>query len=84
MNLNFLTKDIAITHVNINYDQIINILNQNEKKFEKVFYRPHLTMKIPIDLNDVSTNDLYLIKKIIINKIWPHIDDFSKKLNFIC
>ena len=38
MNLNFLTKDIAITHVDINYDQIINILNQNEKKFEKVFY----------------------------------------------
>ena len=66
MNLNFLTKDIAITHIDINYNNIIDTLDKNNTQFEKVFYRPHLTMKIPIDLNDTDTKSLYLIKKIII------------------
>jgi hypothetical protein len=81
VDLTFLTKDIAITHIDINYNNIIDTLDKNNTQFEKVFYRPHLTMKIPIDLNDTDTKSLYLIKKIMINKIWPHIDDFSKKLN---
>ena len=81
MDLTFLTKDIAITHIDINYNNIIDTLDKNNTQFEKVFYRPHLTMKIPIDLNDTDTKSLYLIKKIskTISRKKPNLPRNSNK-----
>ena len=80
MSLKFLSNDIAITEIDADFNQLIYCIENinNNTEFEKVFYRPHLTMKIPIDLDDINTKHLYLIKKIMIN-----IKDLFKKYQII-
>ena len=75
MEIEYLNEEIALYRSNINCEKLINSM-ESLNKFEKVNYRPHLTIWMDYLESENDSSEFKYLRDVIQNDLFPVFDNY--------